>query len=52
MEPDGNIANYGRVIGEKVRLNSEIHTWFAFVFMEGTFWRKSEGNMIYGGWLR
>ena len=26
VEPDGNMASYCRVIGEKVRLKSEIHS--------------------------
>ena len=45
-------VGYHQVIGEKVRLKSEIQRGFAFVFMEGdVFWRKSEENMIYGEWL-
>ena len=36
-------VGYHQVIGEKVRLKSEIQRGFAFVFMEGdVFWRKSE----------
>ena len=40
-------VGYHQVIGEKVRLESEIHTWFAFVFMKGDemyFGEKSEEN--------
>ena len=35
VEPDGNMANYRQVIGEKVRLKDEVHSWFLRSFSRG-----------------
>ena len=35
VEPDGNMANYRQVIGEKIRLKGEVHSWFLRSFSRG-----------------